>query len=113
VSIDPKAVETWPPEKLFTEYVQRHNLLGQLVGNLYPAVVGDEMCVIEQACMNRYGCGPGWLIDWHHITASRTDEFGVVHDVIKPCIVHFRGMRMTTLFDVPAKPVTCLLCLGG
>ena len=113
MSIDMEAAATWSPEKLFQEFVDRHDVLGQLVGALYTSIVSDEMAAIEQICMNRYGCATAWLIDQHIITASRTDEFGVVHDVIRPCDSHFRGMRISKHLDVPAKPLTCLVCVGA
>jgi hypothetical protein len=113
MSIDPKAVKTWSAEQMFKEFSQRQDLLGQLVGALYSSIVSDEMAVIEAECLERFNCAPVWLIDKNIITASRTDATGVVHDVIKPCDVHYRGMRMSAKLDIPAKPLTCLLCLVG
>ncbi len=113
MSIDVKAVRTWTAAQMFREFAQRQDLLGQLVGSLYTGIVSDEMAVIEAECLERFNCAPVWLIDKNIITASRTDDAGVVHDVIKPCDVHYRGMRMSAKLDIPAKPLSCLLCLVG
>ena len=113
MSIDTKAVKTWTAEQMFREFAQRQELLGQLVGSLYSSIVGDEMCVIEAECVEQFKCPPVSLIDQGVITASRTDHANVVHDVIAPCEKHYRGMRLNVKLDIPAKPITCLLCLVG
>jgi hypothetical protein len=113
MSIDTKAVKTWTAEQMFKEFVQRQVLLESLGGWLYRGIVGDEMCVIEEACIELYKCPPVSLIAENVITASRTDESGVVHSVVTPCHPMFRGLHMSPTVDTPGNPITCLLCLVG
>jgi len=111
MSIDPKAVATWTARQMYMEFAQRQDLLAQLVGSLYSSIVSDEMCVIEEACIERFKCPPMSLIANNVLTASRTDATGVTHGVITPCNPYYYGMRLDPLLDIPAKPITCLLCL--
>jgi hypothetical protein len=54
-------VASWNAQQLYDQYKVRKELLGQMVGSLYPRIVCAEMEKIEDQAKKRFGCHPNWF----------------------------------------------------
>jgi len=56
--LDMQSVEQWSEPQMAEQFTAREDLLRQMVGQLYPSILRDEMEVIVAMCSRKFACHP-------------------------------------------------------